>query len=53
MPDAKQRYDFPVRGFLMKAERWLYPGGRPNGLARLLNRGWAVVHGTGLCRGAT
>ena len=48
MPDAKQRYDFPARGFLTKAERWLYPGGRPNGLARLLNRGWAIVHGTGL-----
>jgi hypothetical protein len=48
MPDAEQRYDFPVRGFLTKAERWLYPGGRPNGLARLLNRGWAVVHGSGL-----
>jgi hypothetical protein len=26
MPDAKQRYDFPTRGFLTKAERWLYPG---------------------------
>jgi hypothetical protein len=48
MPDAKQRYDFPTRGFLTKAERWMYPGGRPNGLARLLNRGWAIVHGTGL-----
>jgi F420H(2)-dependent quinone reductase len=48
MPDAEQRYDFPTRGFLTKAERWLYPGGRPNGLARLLNRGWAFVHGTGL-----
>jgi deazaflavin-dependent oxidoreductase (nitroreductase family) len=48
MPDAKQRYDFPTHGFLTKAERWMYPGGRPNGLARLLNRGWAIVHGTGL-----
>ncbi len=48
MPDAEQRYDFPTRGLLTKAERRLYPGGRPNGLARLLNRGWAVVHGTGL-----
>ena len=48
MPDAEQRYDFPTRGFLARAERWLYPGGRPNGLARRLNRGWAVVHGTGL-----
>ena len=48
MPDAKQRYDFPTRGLLTRAERWLYPGGRPRSLARLLNRGWAVVHGTGL-----
>jgi hypothetical protein len=48
MPDAEQRYDFPTHGFLTKAERWLYPGGRPNGLGRLLNRGWAVVHGAGL-----
>jgi hypothetical protein len=48
MPDAEQRYDFPTRGFLTKVERWLYPGGRPNGLARLLNRGWAILHGTGL-----
>lgn len=48
MPDAKQRYDFPARGLLTRAERWLYPGSRPNGLARLLTRGWAIVHGTGL-----
>jgi hypothetical protein len=48
MPDAPQRYDFPIRGFLTRAERWMYPGGHPNGLARLLNRGWAVVHGSGL-----
>ena len=48
MPDAPQRYDFPIRGFLTRAERWMYPGGHLNGLARLLNRGWAVVHGSGL-----
>ena len=48
MPDVEQRFDFPVRGFLPRAERWLYPGVRPNRLARLLNRGWAIVHGTGL-----
>ena len=41
-------YDFPTRGLLTRAERWLYPDGRPNGLARLLNRGWAIVHATGL-----
>jgi hypothetical protein len=48
MPDAEQRYDFPTHGLLTKAERWMYPGGRPNGLARLLNRGWAILHATGL-----
>ena len=48
MSRAKERDDVPTRGFLTKAERWLYPGGRPNGLGRLLNRGWAIVHATGL-----
>jgi hypothetical protein len=48
MTDARERYDFPTRGLLTKAERWMYPGGRPNGLARLLNRGWAIVHAAGL-----
>ncbi|NJP94986.1 nitroreductase family deazaflavin-dependent oxidoreductase [Nonomuraea sp. FMUSA5-5] len=28
--------------------RWLYRGGRPNPVARALNRAWAVVHATGL-----
>lgn len=28
--------------------RWLYRGGRPNALARTLNRGWAVVHSLGI-----
>jgi hypothetical protein len=27
---------------------WLYKGGRPNWLARALNRGWAVVHALGI-----
>lgn len=48
MPEAMQRYDFPARGILTKAERRLYPDGRPSRFARLLNRGWAVVHGMGL-----
>jgi len=29
-------------------ERWLYPGGHPNRLARVLNRGWAIAHAAGL-----
>ena len=38
-------------GFLTKVERSLYPGGRPSRLGRLLNRGWAVVHASGLLPG--
>lgn len=26
----------------------MYPGGRPNRLARVLNRGWAIAHAAGL-----
>ncbi|HEX7974281.1 MAG TPA: nitroreductase/quinone reductase family protein [Anaerolineales bacterium] len=29
-------------------KRWLYRGGRPNFLARVLNRGWAWVHSSGI-----
>lgn len=29
-------------------ERWMYPRGRPNRLARLLNRGSAIAHAAGL-----
>ncbi|HME73401.1 MAG TPA: nitroreductase family deazaflavin-dependent oxidoreductase [Myxococcota bacterium] len=28
--------------------RWLYRAGRPNALARALNRGWALVHALGV-----
>ncbi|TMR93610.1 nitroreductase/quinone reductase family protein [Nonomuraea basaltis] len=28
--------------------RWLYRGGRPNRVARAMNRAWAVVHSSGL-----
>lgn len=28
--------------------RWLYPGGRPNQLARFLNWVWAVLHAAGI-----
>jgi hypothetical protein len=43
VPDARQRYDFPTRGLVTKAGRWRYPGGHPNGLARLPKRGWASL----------
>ncbi len=29
-------------------KRWLYKGGRPNLLARILNRFWAIVHSSGI-----
>jgi hypothetical protein len=32
----------------MNLNRWMYRGGRPNRLARLLNRGWAIVWSAGL-----
>ncbi len=28
--------------------KWLYKGGRPNAVARLVNRGWAAFHALGL-----
>ena len=31
-------------------KRWLYRTGRPNGLARLFNRGWALVGSAGIGR---
>ena len=36
--------DLAYRGL----KRWLYRGNRPNGLARLLNRCWAVAHARGI-----
>ena len=32
----------------MAFHRWLYHTGRPNWLAKFLNRGWAVVHALGV-----
>jgi hypothetical protein len=32
----------------MAFHRWLYRGGHPNLLAKILNRGWAMVHSLGL-----
>lgn len=36
------------QGMNARFERWMYPRGRPNRLARLLNRGWAIAHAWGL-----
>jgi hypothetical protein len=32
----------------MTVRQWLYQGGRPNGLASLLNPGWATIHALGV-----
>jgi len=32
----------------MALKRWLYRGGRPNPLAKILNRGWAIIHSLGI-----
>lgn len=34
----------------MNLKKWLYRGGRPNRVARVLNRSWAAVHALGLAR---
>lgn len=34
--------------FFHRFHQWLYRGGRPNALARALNRGWAAVHSLGI-----
>lgn len=31
-------------------KRWIYRGNRPDGIARILNRGWEVIHSSGLLR---
>lgn len=52
MPGLQQRYpDFRPRGRSAQLERWMYPHGRPNRLAQLFNRGWAVAHASGLLPG--
>jgi deazaflavin-dependent oxidoreductase (nitroreductase family) len=32
----------------MALHRWLYQGGRPKGLTRLINMGWAALHSLGI-----
>ena len=32
----------------MALKRWMYRGGRPNRLTKLINRGWAFIHSLGL-----
>ncbi len=32
----------------MSFKRWLYRGGRPNILAKILNWGWAIIHSLGV-----
>jgi hypothetical protein len=32
----------------MSLKRWLYKGGHPNTLAKILNKGWAILHSLGI-----
>ncbi len=32
----------------MALKRWMYRGGRPNRLTKIMNRGWAFVHSLGI-----
>lgn len=32
----------------MSLKRWLYRGGHPNTLTKIINRGWAIVHSLGV-----
>ncbi len=32
----------------MAFKRWLYRGGRPNRLAKIINKGWAAIHSLGI-----
>ena len=32
----------------MALKRWMYRGGRPNKLTKIINRGWAIVHSLGI-----
>ena len=34
--------------FWHKFHRWLYQGGHPNALTRIINRGWAAIHSLGI-----
>jgi deazaflavin-dependent oxidoreductase (nitroreductase family) len=42
--DVEQGISMAYRRF----KRWLYKGNRPGGLARLLNRAWAIAHARGI-----
>jgi hypothetical protein len=37
-----------IQAKLDSAKRRMYPGGRPNRLARVLNRFWALAHAAGM-----
>src|SRR5512144_2757569 len=32
----------------MALKRWMYRGGRPNKLTKIVNRGWAIFHSLGM-----
>ena len=32
----------------MAFKRWMYRGGRPNGLTKIINAGWTMIHALGI-----
>lgn len=32
----------------MAIKRWMYRGGRPNQLTKIINKGWAIIHSMGI-----
>lgn len=32
----------------MALKRWMYRGGRPNELTKIINKGWAIIHSLGI-----
>ena len=32
----------------MSLKKWLYKGGHPNALAKAINKGWAIIHSSGI-----
>ena len=35
-------------GEKMALKRWMYRGGHPNQLTKIINKGWAIIHSTGI-----
>jgi hypothetical protein len=40
--------DYRLKDTFLAIKRWLYRGGHPNRLAKIMNKGWAYFHALGL-----